>query len=167
VLLHDRLDQVMLAARGTGTQLALLLMDLDHFKEINDTLGHHCGDQLLRQIGARLRVAVRAGDTVARLGGDEFAILLPGSDLAGAQQVATGLLEAVDAPVELEGQMLRVSASIGIALSPTDGKDANVLLRCADVAMYVAKRAGGGCRTYAPELDLPGPNRLPQLSASA
>jgi diguanylate cyclase (GGDEF)-like protein/PAS domain S-box-containing protein len=167
VLLHDRLDQVMLAARGAGTELALLLMDLDHFKEINDTLGHHAGDELLRQIGARLRDAVRAGDTVARLGGDEFVILLPGSDLAGAQQVARGLLQAVEAPVDLEGQMLRVRASIGIAVSPAHGQDADVLLRSADVAMYVAKRAGGGCRTYAPDRDLSSPNRLQRLSASA
>jgi diguanylate cyclase (GGDEF)-like protein len=155
----------MLAGRGTGTPLALLLMDLDHFKEINDTLGHHCGDELLRQVGARLSVAVRASDTVARLGGDEFAILLPGADLAGAQRVAAALLQALDAPVNLDGQVFGVSASIGIALSPAHGEDADVLLRCADVAMYVAKRAGGGCTTYAPDLDLRSPSRLLRLTA--
>jgi len=165
VLLHDRLDLAILAAQANGTPLALLLMDLDHFKEINDTLGHHSGDELLRQVGVRLRAAVRASDTVARLGGDEFAILLPGADLAGAQHVAATLLRALDAPVDLEGQALGVSASIGIALSPAHGEAADVLLRCADVAMYVAKRAGGGSSTYAPELDLQGPNRRLRLAA--
>jgi diguanylate cyclase (GGDEF)-like protein/PAS domain S-box-containing protein len=160
VFLHDRLDQTIRDSRRDGGSSALLLMDLDHFKEINDTLGHHSGDELLRPVGVRLRSAVRSNDTVARLGGDEFAILLPGADLASAQQVARKLLEALQAPVYLEGRALGVNASIGIALSPMHGDDADVLLRRADVAMYVAKRAAGGHATYAPELDMHSPNRL-------
>jgi diguanylate cyclase (GGDEF)-like protein/PAS domain S-box-containing protein len=160
VFLHDRLDQTIAVAQRDDGPLALLLMDLDHFKEINDTLGHHSGDELLRQVGLRLRAAVRSDDTVARLGGDEFAILLPGADLASAERVAAELLEALKAPVYLEGRALGVGASIGIAMRPAHGDDADVLLRRADVAMYVAKRAAGGYATYAPELDMHSPNRL-------
>jgi diguanylate cyclase (GGDEF)-like protein/PAS domain S-box-containing protein len=160
ILLHDRLDQTIAAARRDDTPLALLLMDLDHFKEINDTLGHHSGDELLRQVGFRLAAAVRSDDTVARLGGDEFAILLPGADLASAQRVAASVLEALQAPVYLDGRALGVSASIGIALRPAHGDDADVLLRRADIAMYVAKRGATGYATYAPELDMHSPNRL-------
>ena len=145
VLLHAVMDAVLGAAN---------LGDLgSHFPSDDPRFAGADSQELLRQVGIRLSIVVRASDTVARLSGDEFAVLLPGADLAGAQHVAAALLHALDVPVDLEGQALGVSASIGIALCPAHGEDADMLLRRADVAMYVAKRAGGGCTTYAPELD--------------
>jgi len=115
-LLLDRLEQALLAARREGTLLALLLLDLDHFKEVNDTFGHHVGDALLVEAAARVQGALRASDTVARLGGDEFAALLPGDDAAGATRAARSILAALDAPLTVEGHALRVMGSAGIAL---------------------------------------------------
>jgi len=139
-LLHDRLEQALRAADRDNTVLALLLIDLDRFKTINDTLGHHQGDLLLREVAARLRSVLRQRDTVARLGGDEFAALLPGDDEDGATRTARKILAALAAPVVAEGRRFVVGASIGVALYPAHGTDAATLLRCADAAMYAAKR---------------------------
>ena len=152
-LLGDRLEQAMRTARREGEPLALLLIDLDRFKEVNDTLGHRCGDLLLRQVGQRLRAMLRASDTAGRLGGDEFAVVLPAADAAGATLVAERLLEALEEPFLIEEQGLEVRASIGIALYPEHGETAPSLLRGADVAMYVAKRAGCGFALFRPEQD--------------
>jgi diguanylate cyclase (GGDEF)-like protein/PAS domain S-box-containing protein len=127
--------------------LALLFIDLDRFKEVNDTLGHDAGDVVLIEIGQRLTGLVRPTDTIARLGGDEFAILLrcPPADAA---RIAQRIVEVVAQPVVVEQQSVSVGASVGIALAPEHAVDATSLMRCADIAMYVAKRAGAGCFTF-------------------
>ncbi len=141
-LLHDRLQAAVRAAHRAGGALALLYLDLDGFKGVNDRLGHHAGDLLLQQVAARLRGVLRASDTAARLGGDEFVVLLPGDDAAGAEASARRLLDALASPCLLHGVPQRVMASLGIAVYPADGTDAEALLRRADGAMYRAKRAG-------------------------
>src|SRR5262249_52270646 len=154
ILLYDRLQVSILAARRERRLLALLVMDLDRFKEINDTLGHSYGDLVLKRIGPRVRSVIRESDTVARLGGDEFAVLLP--DVGSAQNattIARKILKALEEPLQLEMQTLRVSASIGIAICPEHGTDADLLMRRADVAMYAAKQAGSGCAVYTPDQD--------------
>lgn len=153
-LFQDRLEQAILAANRDGRPIALLLMDLDRFKEVNDTLGHQAGDVLLSEIARRLRDALRSSDTVARLGGDEFAVILTHMrDSAGATVAANKLLAAIAQPFAVRGQTLQVAGSIGIALGPEHGEDPETLLRHADVAMYVAKRTGGGSTAYAPDMD--------------
>jgi diguanylate cyclase (GGDEF)-like protein len=136
------------------------LIDLDRFKDVNDTLGHKVGDVLLMHVAQRLRASAPEHATVARLGGDEFAVLLPDADESDAVRVARGVLDAVAQPVEVEGSMLDVGGSLGIALAPLHGSDAESLLRSADVAMYVAKRSGGGHAVYAPDQDAHRPDRL-------
>jgi diguanylate cyclase (GGDEF)-like protein/PAS domain S-box-containing protein len=165
-LLGERLRQAIAQAEGAGAPLGLLLMDLDHFKEVNDTLGHHAGDSLLEQVADRLREVVRTSDTVARLGGDEFAILLPGMSADDAMVVANKVLEALRAPLKLEGQAIAIGGSVGVAVYPTHGDDVNTLLRRADVAMYVAKRSDAGACVYSAAQDYYAPDRLallPQL----
>jgi diguanylate cyclase (GGDEF)-like protein len=155
--LQDAID----AARVSGGRLAVMLMDLDHFKEINDTLGHHFGDMLLKEIGPRLSNALRENDMLARLGGDEFGLLLP--DLPSedvAVRVAGRLLEELEHPISVEGLALDISGSIGIALFPLQADDADTLLRRADVAMYAAKENGGGYELYGEEMDRHNPQRL-------
>ncbi|HLZ30315.1 MAG TPA: amino acid permease [Chloroflexota bacterium] len=152
-LLQDRVSQAILAAQRENAPLSLLLVDLDRFKEINDTFGHHYGDLLLQQIGPRLRGVLRAADTIARLGGDEFGILLPTTDAQNSFGVAQHLVEMLKAPFDLDGQMVEIDASIGIASYPTHGSDTATLLRLADVAMYVAKRAESGIVVYTEEQD--------------
>jgi len=152
-LLHDRLAHTLRLVARDASSLALLLLDLDRFKEVNDTLGHQAGDALLRQVAARMRDAVRASDTVARLGGDEFALLLPGADRDGAVRAAQTLQAALVAPVTVEDQTVHVGVSIGIAVMPAHGHEAAVLLRHADVAMYIAKRGGSGYAVYDPRHD--------------
>ncbi len=164
-LLQDRLDQAINAARRDGRTLAFLLLDLDRFKEVNDSFGHYHGDLLLRQVGPRLRDALRASDTVARLGGDEFAALLPATDEAGAVATAREILAALDAPFAVEGEQFHVGASVGIALYPEHGDDAPTLLRRADIAMYLAKRGRRGYAMYAPEQDEHSPRRLALIAA--
>jgi diguanylate cyclase (GGDEF)-like protein/PAS domain S-box-containing protein len=142
-LLSDRLDRGMLAARRGGTRLALLFIDLDRFKTINDSLGHLVGDHLLKEVAQRLCSVVRASDTVARLGGDEFVVLVPGvHNEAECGMVGDKIIEALAAPVEFEGRSLHISPSIGICLYPDDGEDVESLMRKADAAMYQAKAAG-------------------------
>lgn len=161
VLLRDRIQQAILDSRRDNRTLALMLMDLDRFKEINDTLGHHYGDLLLQQVGARLRSVVWQPDIVARLGGDEFAILLPTlSSPNHITLVTEKILGAFASPFTLEELTLNVGASIGIVLCPEHGHDADTLLRRADVAMYVAKQSNSGYAIYAAELDHHSPDRL-------
>jgi diguanylate cyclase (GGDEF)-like protein/PAS domain S-box-containing protein len=152
-LLQDRLSQAVLAAHRENTPMSLLLVDLDRFKEINDTFGHHYGDLLLQQIGPRLSGVLRDSDTVARLGGDEFGILLPTTDAATAVPIAEKLLRMLEVPFEIDGQTVEIGASIGVAGYPEHGSDAATLLRRADVAMYVAKRGESGIVVYTAEQD--------------
>ncbi len=141
-------------------QLALLLFDLDRFKEVNDTLGHHVGDRLIQAVGSRLAAAVRPGDTVARLGGDEFAVLLPATCAAEAERTARRLLQELRAPMRLEGLLVDVCASVGVAVAPQHGRDLDELLQHADVAMYLAKDAGGGVEQYDAARDSNSTQRL-------
>jgi diguanylate cyclase (GGDEF)-like protein/PAS domain S-box-containing protein len=160
-LLHTGLEVAVAAQQTGGPPLALLLLDLDRFKEVNDTLGHQVGDLLLQQVAQRLQGAVRADALVARLGGDEFAVLLPGTDSTSAAEVAEAVLQLVRAPLTLGGQAIVVDVSIGIAAVPDHAPDANTLLRCADVAMYQAKRSGGGAAVYRAVDDQYRPDRAP------
>jgi diguanylate cyclase (GGDEF)-like protein len=164
VLLRDRVEQSLAAATRTASEVAVLLIDLDRFKEINDTLGHSYGDELLRQIGPRLQAELRDGDTVARLGGDEFAVLLPVvENAAEAEAVAERLREALHRRFEVQGVALDLEASVGIALSPWHGTDDEELLRHADIAMYVAKELKAGAVLFEPEEHVAGPSRLTVL----
>jgi diguanylate cyclase (GGDEF)-like protein len=154
LLLNDRTGRALDDAARTGAITAVLLIDLDHFKEINDTLGHYVGDQLIRAVGARLREAMREGDTVARLGGDEFAVLA--CELAGradAEQVAHRLVTALTSPFTIDGVRLDVQASVGIALAPDQGTDGPTLMQRADVALYAAKEHRGTYAFYSPDRD--------------
>ena len=136
-----RLDEALAAAAHVRTPVAVALLDLDHFKYVNDTLGHPIGDLLLREVAARLQTVVdKPGDIVARLGGDEFAILLPGNDSTDAQRVAEAVVASLDRSLNIEGHVVDIRSSIGIAAYPEHGEDSATLLRCADVAMYAAKR---------------------------
>lgn len=140
---HERLLLEMRKAQRSGTILALLFVDLDRFKEVNDTLGHECGDLLLVEVARRIQACVRETDTVARLGGDEFTVVLPQiSDAAHVERVAATLVEKLAESFQLDGHMADVSASIGIALYPNDTADADDLIRMADKSMYAAKSAG-------------------------
>ena len=137
-----------------GEQIALLLLDLDHFKQINDTLGHHVGDQLLRLVAARLSSIVREGDTVARLGGDEFAVLCPGlTDTSIVQDLSERLIDVLATPFDLGQISLHVGASVGIALLPEHADGVEQLVQRADVALYVAKTDRNTTRTYDPSHD--------------
>jgi diguanylate cyclase (GGDEF)-like protein/PAS domain S-box-containing protein len=160
-LLTDRLGQAINRAARAGRPAALLLMDMDGFKEVNDTLGHHSGDALLRQVADRLRGTLRAEDTVARLGGDEFAILPAGAcDEAAAMRVAQKVLTALHAPFYIDEQAIHARMSIGVAVYPTHGQDADTLMRRADVAMYTAKRMRSGRASYSPAQDEHSKRRL-------
>ncbi|HSP13514.1 MAG TPA: EAL domain-containing protein [Thermoanaerobaculia bacterium] len=145
VLLLEQFEKAINTARGKNSSVALLLMDLDRFKDVNDTFGHQFGDLLLKQIAARVQNQVRLLDTVARLGGDEFAVVVPApadSDYVAA--TARRILESLQQPFVIEGQVLEVGASIGIAAYPTHGTDVRTLLKRADVAMYAAKEQQAG-----------------------
>ena len=160
-LLHDRVGQAIRAGRRDGSSVVVMLMDLDRFKQINDTLGHHHGDELLKQVARRLDATLRESDTVARLGGDEFAVLLPQVARAGdAAVVAQQLLAALREPFVVDGLTLEVGASIGMALHPGHGDDGETLLRHADVAMYEAKRSGRGFALFEARLEPDSPRRL-------
>jgi diguanylate cyclase (GGDEF)-like protein len=141
----------VLTTSSTRSPAALLLLDLDGFKEVNDGLGHSAGDELLRQVGPRLRGGLRPGDLLARLGGDEFAVLLPGTGLDDAQACAAVLRELLLQPFTVEGIRLHIGVSIGVATAPVPAATVKELLRCADVAMYTAKTAREGVHVYVPD----------------
>lgn len=148
-LFRDRISVALAHARRMERSAAVMFLDLDQFKNINDTLGHSIGDRLLQAAAARLKNCVRAEDTVARMGGDEFTILLPDlGDRAGAIKVAEKVLEAIRYPMSIDGVDLEISTSIGIAMFPEDGLDAEDLLKSADAAMYRAKDAGRNRFTF-------------------
>ncbi len=139
-LFHDRLEQAFLHAQRSGTGFALMLLDLDRFKEINDTLGHQTGDAVLKHLATRLRDVARASDTVARLGGDEFALILEGAqDPTSALFVAERIRRALDDPFVVDGITLQLETSIGIAIFPQHGNDAEQLLKRADISLYASK----------------------------
>ena len=161
---YDRAEQALRNSARDGTNTAVLLFDLDRFKEINDTLGHKYGDRLLREIGPRIRSVLRSADTLARLGGDEFCLLLPRVDSVGsAIDIAHRVVEKLEVPFEIDGMMLVVEASCGIAIAPSNGDNADVLLQRADVAMYVAKNSHGSIVAYNDGLDVNTPARLALL----
>jgi len=166
-LLNARLEEAILAGQSKNHPLAFLLMDLDRFKEINDTLGHRHGDTILKQVGDRIQKILRPPDTISRLGGDEFAILLP--RLAAVEDidlVLKKILDALDAPFRIEGIPIAedipiaVEVSIGIAFYPQHGEQAEGLMQCADVALYAAKRGGSPYAIYSPDKDRYRPRRL-------
>jgi len=163
-LLLDRLEQALRTARRLATPLALLVMDLDRFKEINDTFGHRAGDLLIGEVAQRIMADLRETDTVARLGGDEFALILPGADEGGAGHVAQKIIAALQRPFEIEGAAHEVAISIGIAVSPQHGEDVETLMRRADMAMYVAKTTPGGSAVYAEQQDPEGSNQLAMMA---
>jgi len=153
-MFNQQLEQAVRTARREAQPVGVLLFDMDRFKAINDTLGHPVGDQALREVGLRVRTALRDSDIVARLGGDEFAVLLPtGSSEHSVQVVAEKIQAALEAPLVIDGQSMDIAASIGIARFPEHGEDAASLLRAADVAMYVAKRDKSGFAVYDPAHD--------------
>lgn len=153
-LMEGRIQQALDSARRLKESVGLLLVDLDNFKVVNDTLGHEVGDQLLKHVADRLGGSLRQADTVARLGGDEFALVLPGIDgVDDADRVAGKVLRRLREPVDCNGIMLNPDASIGVSLFPQHGSDATALLRRADIAMYRVKRRGGGHAFYEPYHD--------------
>jgi diguanylate cyclase (GGDEF)-like protein/PAS domain S-box-containing protein len=153
VLLNDRISHALSTAQRSNSPLAVLLLDLDHFKNVNDNLGHRIGDNLLIELARRLSAAVREEDTVSRLGGDEFLLLLPGADASAAAHVADKLMDILSQPCQLDEHELVVTPSIGIAMYPADGEDFEALSKCADVAMYRAKQEGrNGFRFFTPEM---------------
>jgi diguanylate cyclase (GGDEF)-like protein len=164
-LLHERTEKAIASAQRSGRTAALLLIDLDRFKEVNDMLGHDHGDELLVQVSRRLSAIVRRGDVLARLGGDEFAVLLADVPHRGVvAEVAARLHHALERPFELRGVAVDLEASVGVALSPVHGEDVSTLLRRADVAMYEAKRSRARIETYDFDRDPYSPERLSLLA---
>ena len=160
-LFRDRVKYALRVAEREEQTVAVLLMDLDRFKEINDTLGHHHGDIVLQETARRLQATLRETDTIARLGGDEFAMVLPHvPDPAGVLHVVEKIGAALGVPFIVQGLTLDVRASIGVAFFPGHGKDVDTLIQRADVAMYLAKTAQTGCEIYSVEKDQYTPSRL-------
>ncbi len=162
LLMNDRLRQMMLNAQRTTSIVAVALVDLDHFKLINDTFGHNRGDQLLQTMSHRMLACVRETDTVVRLGGDEFVLLLSGIGRGeGMSQVVQRVLQAISRPSLIEGRELSVSCSVGVSIFPRDGRDVQTLLRNADTAMYKAKEFGrNNFQFYSPEMNTVMAERL-------
>ena len=146
LLFNDRLAQSIRLARRDKRGFALLFLDLNKFKQVNDTLGHDAGDELLQQVAARIRGQLRDSDTLARVGGDEFTVILPDvATLEDAETVARKIVAALSAPIRLERheRSVEIGVSVGVALYPSDAADADALISAADAAMYSAKQAGG------------------------
>jgi len=162
LLFHDRLQHALARAARAGEQLAVMFIDLDRFKNVNDTLGHHVGDALLKKVALALARRLRHGDTLARLGGDEFIVLLENvAGEPGAAQVAEKLMTMFEQPFVVAEHELFVTGSVGVSLYPNDAEDANMLIRNADVAMYQAKARGrNNFRFYAPSMSGDGVERL-------
>ena len=162
--LYERTAEALEQSVANGTACAIVLFDLDHFKDINDTMGHRYGDRLLTEIGPRVSGVLRECDTLARLGGDEFCLLLPdvGSP-EDAVKVARRIMAALDEPFDVDGLNLGIEASCGISMGPADGTSADLLLQRADVAMYVAKDADSGVNVYSSQLDPNTPDHLALL----
>ena len=163
VLLRERVAQELQTQERTN--LALILLDLDHFQEVNDTFGHQQGDLILQQVGERLSHALDASATVGRMGGDEFVILLPGADEMNAREALVAIYHVFDLPFLIQAFPMHIEASMGIALSSTHETDFATLFRQADVAMYIAKRKHNRYTFYLPELDPYTPRRLGLLGA--
>jgi diguanylate cyclase (GGDEF)-like protein len=164
VLFNLRLEEALVIAAKMLSPLAVLMMDLDRFKHVNEALGHRVGDHVLKEVAARLQGLLRAEDTVARLGGDEFAVLLPHANADYAAGIAHKILRALEQPIDFEGQPLDVGGSIGIAHYPEHGADAGALLRDADIAMYVAKGSNGGFAVFDAKYDTHQQEHLSMLS---
>ena len=152
-LLHRQLEHEIEVSKRMHTSFGVALLDLDRFKEVNDSLGHYVGDELLREAGRRLKDAVRSVDTVARLGGDEYVLLIHELNPQNLPIIAKKILACLDKPFHWKNQSIDISASLGVSLYPSQCNDADGLLRCADIAMYVAKRAGKDYALYTPEQD--------------
>lgn len=163
-LLHNRLQQEILRGERTSKQLVLIMSDLNRFKEINDTLGHHIGDLVLQQAAERLYNIFRKTDTVARLGGDEFAILLPETNLEQAKALTHKVLDEFNHPFIVNDHSLNIGISLGLAEFPTHGDDVNILTQRADVAMYIAKQNNIGYSVYDPNKDTHSIGRLALMS---
>jgi diguanylate cyclase (GGDEF)-like protein len=161
VLFADRISQAIRTAARSGDEVAVFLMDLDRFKEVNDTLGHHSGDLLLQELSARLQRALRASDSVARLGGDEFGVLLPDLvDRQSIEEVVDRIRVAVERPFYVQDLPLAIETSIGVSIFPEHGQDVEALLQKADVAMYLAKAGNSTHVIYDPREDEYDPTRL-------
>ena len=167
LLMNDRLRQMMLSAQRSNGVVGVVLIDLDHFKLINDTFGHNRGDQLLQTVAQRMLSCVRETDTVARLGGDEFVLLLWGEGRGEAMsQVADRVLQAISRPWQIEERELSMSCSMGVSIFPRDGRDVQTLLKNADTAMYKAKEMGrNNFQFYSPEMNSVIAERLEMQSA--
>ncbi|MDH5298619.1 MAG: EAL domain-containing protein [Desulfobulbaceae bacterium] len=163
-LLHEQIKQAILHAKRDFEPLAILVMDLDRFKEINDALGHHYGDFLLQKVAVRLQTVIRESDSLARLGGDEFAVVLPSVDVDQARIIANKIAQAIQMPFMIEGHSLTIGISIGIALYPTHGQESETLLQHADVAMYAAKSTESHAAIYDAAQDQYTLNRLMLLA---
>lgn len=159
-LLYERLEETIISHRREGKHLALVLMDLNDFKDINDTVGHQIGDLLLQEVGRRVQSKLGKNDTVARLGGDEFGVLLPDMSDEGASLAAGNLLKALEPSFAIGELAVDMRASIGMAFFPKHCQDKDTLLRCAEVAMYQAKQSANGYAIYSPERDSYSPERL-------
>ncbi|HEY7746802.1 MAG TPA: diguanylate cyclase, partial [Desulfuromonadales bacterium] len=155
LLLQDRLQHALAKARRAGSEAALLFLDLDRFKNINDTLGHEVGDRILCEVAKRLRGLVRETDTLARFGGDEFIVLLEEiQEPKIAVRIARQVIDALATPIEVEQELFHLGGSIGISLFPHNGEDAETLLKCGEVAMYQAKEKGRNtCQFYTPDMN--------------
>jgi diguanylate cyclase (GGDEF)-like protein len=160
-LLDDRVSVAIEQQRRNNTGFTLAMMDIDRFKNINDSMGHHIGDRLLKEFAERVKSCLRPADTLARIGGDEFVLLLPESDEAGAEHAIGRIRHALASPIDLGSQKVHITSSIGISVFPHDGPNLHELLRCADVAMYWVKEHGrNGYRVFSRETDSGGADRV-------
>jgi diguanylate cyclase (GGDEF)-like protein len=157
---HAAVDQSAIE----GTRASLLLLDLDHFKPVNDQFGHHTGDELLKQVGVRLVAELRSNDTAARLGGDEFGVVLPDTNPQDLPSILDRLCHAIALPYEIDGQVLTISTSVGAATWPASGQNVDDLLRAADAAMYLAKQARCGWRVANPPAPPAGRSKIASSS---